>query len=208
MQWLLFAKGSTVQQRASFHWEREGCTLFAWASTSHCQQSVTSGLCLLIVVLYKIWEYYFPLPLLSHYFFVLSIGEEADAQHQAIWGSLAKVRGHDGPSGKNFVKTEIFYIKWGYESWEVTTQYFVLVNRRGMKGCFTNFSLTMLRNCCQLYILLLLGRLARNMGAYSGVLRVFTLVWKKSIILYFPALVCNFQSHSVQSCKVVGHLQG
>lgn len=102
-------------------------------------------------------------------------------------------------------------MKWGYESWKVTyTACFalVLVYRRGMKGCFTNFSLIMLRNCSQLYILLLLVRLARNMGAYSGVLRVFTLVWKRSIILNFPVLVCNFQPHLVQVYKAIGYLQG
>lgn len=63
MQWLVFAKGSTVQQRASFQWEREGCTLFAWTSTSHCPHSVTSGLCLLKRVLFKIYESIIFLPL-------------------------------------------------------------------------------------------------------------------------------------------------
>jgi hypothetical protein len=73
-------------------------------------------------------------------------------------------------------------IKWWYEHWKVTQQH---VNRRGMKGCFTNFLLTMLRNCSQLYILQLSVRLARNMVAYSSVLRVYTLVWKRSMSFFF-----------------------
>ena len=59
--------------------------------------------------------------------------------------------------------------------------------RRGMKGCFTSFLLIMLRNCSQLSTLQQLVRLARNTGAFSGVLRVFTSVWKRSraLILHY-----------------------
>lgn len=99
------------------------------------------------------------------------------------------------------------YRKWGYDSWNVT-QHVVLVYRRGMKGCFTNFSLIMLRNCSQLYILQLLVRLARNMGASTDVLRVFTLVWKRSINFIFPVFVCNFKLHLVHGYIAVGLLQG
>ena len=83
-----------------------------------------------------------------------------------------------------------------------------VVNRRGMKDCFINFLSTMLKNYSRLYILRLLARLARNMGAYSSVLRVFTLVWKKSMISFFrlytilrTAFIAGLYTSAVDFCR-------
>lgn len=69
-------------------------------------------------------------------------------------------------------------------------KYLFNIYRREMKGCSTNSLLIMLRNSSLLSILLLLVRLARNMEVYSNVLRVSSLVWKRSMIV-FRNCVCK-----------------
>jgi hypothetical protein len=181
LQWLLFAERSTVQQRACFHWEREGCTLFARSLTSYCQLPATSGLFLCILSMKMMFSFLW-FSIISFIFYrrrnlcIISANMRFHCKSTRPWWTFRYA----------CMITCATDIKWWYEHWKVTQQHVVVVvNRRGMKGCFTNFLLTMLRNCSQLYILRLSVRLARNMVAYSSVLRVYTLVWKRSMSFFF-----------------------